>query len=59
MFLANVPTCSIQIVCGLLTNQIVRVGNCQLVANVERFLRKAGKQTSNKVEVGRVGANEM
>jgi hypothetical protein len=59
MFLANVPTCSEQILHGLLTNQIVRVGKCQLVANFESFFRKAGKQTSNKVEVGRVSANEM
>ena len=55
MFLSNVPTCSDQIVYGFLTNQIVRVGNCQLVADFESFTT-AGKQTSNKVEVGRVGA---
>ncbi len=56
MFLANVPTCSIQVVHGFLTNQIVRVGKCQLVAD---FVRTAGKQRSNKFEVGRVGANEI
>jgi hypothetical protein len=64
--------CSYKIVCflqtyqlvanklyGFLTNQIVRVGKCQLVADFESYLRKAGKQRSNNVEVGRVSANEM
>jgi hypothetical protein len=57
--LQTYPTCSEQIVYGLLTNQLVRVGKCQLVADFESFLQKAGKQTLNKFEVGCVGANEI
>jgi hypothetical protein len=37
MLLPNVPTCSEQIVYCFLTNQIVQVGNCQLVADFEHF----------------------